>query len=349
MRASRLLSILLLLQSRGRLTAPALAAHLEVSERTVLRDMDQLSASGVPVWSERGRDGGFQLRPGWSTELTGLTESESQALFLSGLPKAATELGLGSAAISARTKMLAAVPTTMRADAIRVGERLHLDPVDWYRAATAPKFLQAVADAVWHQRILAIQYQSWEGNKERVIKPLGLVLKAGVWYIAAIAQAASNKKIAAKKNSIYARKNKTELPIAQSPRTYKLANIRSLSVMNGSFKYPTKFSLADYWAESVRRFEAGMYQNSASLRVNDRGFKLVKELSAIIDEAAEQSQKADPKNEDWKLITIPIESIEHAAKQFLAFGLDVEVIAPIELRNHIKIQIGLLRKQYGLR
>jgi len=135
MRASRLLTIQMLLQTRGRLSARALAQALEVSVRTLYRDVDQLSAAGVPVIAQRGRDGGFELLDGWKTTLTGLTPSESQAVFLSGLAGPAAQLGLGDAVGSAQLKLLAALPAAWRDDAQRVAARLHLDPVDWYREA----------------------------------------------------------------------------------------------------------------------------------------------------------------------------------------------------------------------
>jgi predicted DNA-binding transcriptional regulator YafY len=185
MPSSRLLSILMLLQTHGRLTAPALARALEVSTRTILRDVDQLSAAGVPLWGERGRQGGFQLREGWSTQLTGLTEPESQALLLAGMPGAATDLGLGTAAASARLKMVASLPAEWRAQAERVGARLHVDPVDWYRAKETPTCLREMAEAVWQAQRMAVRYESWRGQAERVLEPLGLVLKAGTWYVVA--------------------------------------------------------------------------------------------------------------------------------------------------------------------
>ena len=145
MKASRLLSILMLLQANGRMTAGALARALEVSERTVLRDIDQLSAAGVPLWGERGHQGGFQLQPGWTTQLTGMTGDEANALLFAGLPGPATALGLGEAAASARLKLVASVPAPWRDSAAVVAARLHIDPLDWYREPDNPAFLPAGA------------------------------------------------------------------------------------------------------------------------------------------------------------------------------------------------------------
>ncbi len=219
MQASRLLSILMLLQARGRMTAAALAQALEVSQRTILRDVDQLSAAGVPLWAERGRQGGLVLREGWSTQLTGMTETESQALLLAGLPGPATALGLGAAATSARLKMLASLPSAWREQAARVGERLHIDPTDWYRTPDAPLFLREVADAVWRGRRLGIDYESWRAALRRDVEPLGLVLKAGAWYLLArtVGQTAC--------------------------RTYRLSSLRAVHVGTQSFVRPRGFDL----------------------------------------------------------------------------------------------------------
>lgn len=323
MRASRLLSILMLLQTRGRLSAPALAAELAVSQRTVLRDIDQLSAAGVPVWAERGRDGGFQLRPGWSTQLTGLTEAEAQALFLAGLPGPATELGLGSASSSARLKMLAALPEALRADASRVTARLHIDPMDWYRAATPPAHLQAVARAVRQQRVVNMRYDSWQAVRERSVKPLGLVLKAGVWYLVALAE------------------GRTE------PRTYRLSNLLSLNVLDKTFSYPKRFHLPGFWQASTRRFEAGIYTSEAKLRTTGRGLRLLKELSAAVAEAAARSAVTDPRHADFTCVTVPIESIDHAARQFLGLGVDAEVLGPPALRERMGRLASALAAAYS--
>jgi predicted DNA-binding transcriptional regulator YafY len=323
MRASRLLSILMLLQQRGRANAPTLAQALGVSMRTVLRDIDQLSAAGVPIWSDRGREGGFQLRAGWSTQLNGLTEAESHALMLAGLPRAATELGLGSASASARLKMFAAVPSNLRTEAIRVGARLHIDPVEWYRSPVAPIHLPAIAAAVWAQKVIEVRYESWEGVKQRALHPLGLVLKAGVWYC--IARAAGSK----------------------SPRTYKLASIQSLRVSDELFSYPQKFDLETYWQQSIKRFERDIYTAEATLRVSQVGFKRLSEISAAIAHAAAQSRIDDASKKGWSRITIPVESIDHAARQLLGLGVEVQVIAPEALRDAVRTMAKKIVQFYG--
>jgi predicted DNA-binding transcriptional regulator YafY len=323
MRASRLLSTLMLLQTRGRMSAPALAAALEVSQRTVLRDMDHLSAAGVPVWADRGREGGFQLREGWSTQLTGLTETEAQALFLAGLPSAATELGLGGAAASAQLKMLAALPAPLRENALRVGSRLHFDPVDWFRAVTPPAHLQAVADAVWRQSVVRMQYESWSGTRERTVKPLGLVLKAGVWYMAALSDSSAE------------------------PRTYKLSSIQSISVQASTFKRPTKFDLAAYWQSATQRFETEIYQGQATLRLSARGMKILREFSPAVAQAAARSAQTDAQRKQWTRVLVPIESIEHAVGQFLRLGPEVEVLSPTALRAQMKRTLQMAAALYA--
>lgn len=323
MRASRLLSILMLLQTRGRMSAPALAAELEVSQRTVLRDIDQLSAAGVPVWAERGRDGGFRLQAGWSTDLTGLTEAEAQALLLAGLPAAATELGLGGASASARLKMLAAVPQALRADAQRAAARLHLDPVEWYRATPPPVHLQAVANAVWKQRVLAIRYDSWKGSRTRLIKPLGLVLKAGTWYVVALADT------------------------GKQPRTYRLSNIRELSVREGSFRYPAKFHLPGYWQATVRRFEAEIYQGNATVLLSQRGLQQIVEFSAAVRQSVLATAVPQHGHPQWTQASLPIESVEHAACQLLGLGAEVQVLAPAELRQHMAACLRSMQALYA--
>ena len=176
MRASRLLSILLMLQTRGRMTAQELADEMEVSVRTIYRDADQLAAAGIPIYADRGPAGGYQLLDGYRTRLTGLTQDEAGSLFFAGIPGPAAELGLGAVLATAQLKLLAALPTELRSRAGRIRERFHLDAPAWFAEADAAPHLAAVADAVWSQRRVRTRYRRDGVDVERLLEPLGLVL-----------------------------------------------------------------------------------------------------------------------------------------------------------------------------
>ncbi len=319
MRASRLLSVMMLLQARGRISAQTLADELKVSVRTVYRDADHLSAAGVPVTATRGAAGGFELLDGWRTRLTGLTPHEAQAVLLAGAPGPAKQLGLGNAAASAQLKLLAALPSQWQADARRVGSRLHLDPVGWYRSADRAEHLNKVAQAVWNDRRLGIRYESWKGVADRVIEPLGLVQKAGEWYVVA----RTNKQM----------------------RTYRLSGIQQLDERPGKFARPRNFGLAKYWAASIERFEAGLYRGTAVVRITALGMQRLKGLSAAVAEAAERTQTAVDAN-GWSQVTIPIESIDHAAIELLRLGAEGEVLKPPELRKRVANTVRALAQIY---
>src|SRR3954454_10086623 len=184
MRAGRLVSLLLLLQSRGLMTAEQLARELEVSVRTIYRDVDALSIAGVPIYADRGPLGGIRLVDGYRTRLTGLTTQEAEALFLSGLPGPAAQLGLGTVVTAARLKVLAALPPELRARASRISQRFHLDAPGWFQGSESVPHLQTLSTAVWEDRKLSLGYRRNDGNTvDRVVDPLGLVLKAGVWHL----------------------------------------------------------------------------------------------------------------------------------------------------------------------
>ena len=319
MRASRLLSLLMLLQSRGRVSAQALAEALEVSVRTIHRDIDELSAAGVPVWADRGRLGGFQLQPGWRTRVDGLTAPEAQAMFLGGLPGPAAELGLGEAMASAQLKLLAALPDGWREDARRVSARFHLDPIDWYRGPSATDHLPAIAQAVWSERRVAMRYESWKGEVSRRVDPLGLVLKAGIWYLSA--------------------------QVGNGVRTYRLSNILDLTLTGEPFARPADFDLAAWWQASTQRFEKELAVDTAQLRVSASGMKALRDLGAAVAQAAEASASA-PDESGWRRVTIPIESIPHAAAQVLRLGAQAEVLKPAALRRALLERVSAVAALY---
>lgn len=317
MRASRLVSILMMLQTRGRVSARVLADHLEVSVRTVYRDIDELSAAGVPVVVERGATGGFELLDGWRTTLTGLTPDESQTLFLSGLPGPAAELGLGDTMASAHLKLLAALPPAWQREAGRVSARFHVDLAGWYRRVAPVRHLRALADAVWADRWIAIRYESWQGLVDRELEPLGLVIKAGEWYLAAQPHGPGRSR--------------------PSPRTYRVSNIRELAV-HGAFARPARFDLSAYWGESTHRFEREIYRGTADVRLSPRGRKLLCSASTAVEDAIEAALARPPgvDADGWLRVTIPIESIGHATGQMLSLGTDAEVLGPPELRTRVR-------------
>jgi predicted DNA-binding transcriptional regulator YafY len=187
MRASRLVSILLLLQTRGRLTAPQLAAELEVSVRTIYRDVESLSEAGVPIYGDAGPAGGYQLLGGYRTRLTGLTAAEAEALQFAGMPGAAAELGLGTVLATAQLKLDAALPPELRERSARIAERFFLDAPGWYHDGDSSPHLDAIADAVWNQRRIEVRYRRWVAPTDvtRILEPHGIVLKGGKWYVVA--------------------------------------------------------------------------------------------------------------------------------------------------------------------
>jgi predicted DNA-binding transcriptional regulator YafY len=318
MRASRLLSILILLQIHGRMSAGALAERFEVSKRTIYRDIDELSAAGVPVYAERGAAGGFALLDGWQTRLTGLTRSEAEAIALSGLPATAADLGLSDTAATARLKLLAAMPAQSSAAAERVADRFHLDPVPWHRRPMPRREdLRLLAKAVWECRRLSLVYESWSGPKQRTLEPLGIVLKAGEYYFVALRRG--------------------------RPAVHKLDYASDLHLLDETFERPPKFHLATAWNEAVEQFEAGLRRSIARLRVGPQALSRLGSLNA---DMAEPILAAEPGTDGWREVEVPIESIEFAAGQLLGFGATIEVLEPDGLRLEMQRRANALLELY---
>jgi predicted DNA-binding transcriptional regulator YafY len=301
MRASRLVSILLLLQSRSRMTAAQLAAELEVSVRTVYRDVESLHEAGIPLYGDAGHRGGYQLLDGYRTRLTGLNAAEAQALFLSGLPGPAAELGLGPVLAAAQLKLLAALPPGLGEQVGRVRARFHLDAPGWYSAADEVPLLPAVAGAVWHGRALQVRYRRWKEptDVDRRLEPYGLVLKAGRWYLVA----------------------------APGPRTYRVDQILDLRVLEEEFGVPDGFELARYWRGYLADFRAHLHRADAVVRLAPAAAARLYDEARLSDLVAEAG--------GWVRAVVPIESVEQACREFLALGADIEVLEPPELRARL--------------
>ena len=341
MRASRLLSIQMLLETRGRMGAQALANALEISVRTLYRDVDQLSAAGVPIYAERGRHGGFALLPGWKTTLTGLTPSEAQAVFLSGLPGPAQDLGLGGDVEGARLKLLTALPAAWREDAQRVSARLHLDPVDWYRESDPTPHLPTVAAAVWSGHPIAMRYESWSDTVERTVSPLGLVLKAGVWYLVAVP--------AARAGGGSGRRGAGGSEGGGGPRTYRVSSILALQTLTQqTVRRPARFDLPAYWAQSIRRFEEGLYTGTAQVLATPAGLQALRGLSSAVARAVAQARTRGTRRPDGRTrVEMPIESIEHACTQLMRVSPQVEVVRPVALRRALVARLKASLQLHG--
>jgi deazaflavin-dependent oxidoreductase (nitroreductase family) len=307
-RASRLLSLLLLLQSRGRMTAPELAAELEVSVRTIYRDVESLSAAGVPVYADRGPAGGYRLLDGYRTRLTGLTTDEAETLFLAGMPGPAAELGLGAALAAAELKLRAALPPELGERAGRIRERFHLDAPGWFRLAEPVPHLAALSDAVWNARLVRARYRRWKTPREvtRTLAPLGVVLKAGRWYLVAARDG--------------------------EPFTYRVGSFLAVEVLDESFERPEGFDLAAFWQEWTAQFEQRVYRDEAVVRMTaDALARMVHIFPPAMSRGA-AAAATEPDEAGWLRTVVPIESIKHGHVELLKLGADVEVLAPAQLR-----------------
>ena len=316
MKSSRLLSILLLLQNRGRMTAAQLAAEMEVSVRTVYRDIDALHASGVPLYGDAGHAGGYQLLGGYRTRLTGLNAAEAEALFLSGIPGPAAELGLASALAAAQLKLHAALAPELRDHANRMRSRFHLDAPGWYAPDSDVPHLTEVAEAVWRSRALDVRYRRWKAptDVDRRLEPYGLVLKAGTWYLVA----------------------------APGPRTYRIDQILSLHAREETFQPPRDFDLAGYWHRYRADFLTSLYTGEAVVRLSPAALP---RLTGAAAQAAADTGR--PEADGWIRAVLPIESIDNAHRTFLALGTEVEVLEPPQLRARLAATVRALAIRYA--
>ncbi len=308
MRADRLISLLMLLQTHGQMTAQDLADRLEVSPRTIYRDLDALSASGVPVYAERGPQGGCSLLESYRTNLTGLTDKEVRALFMFTVPGLLADLGADKASQAAMLKLTAALPAPFRPDVDKVRERILLDTAVWFQSEEPTPYLALVQEAVWTDRRLRMTYRRGDGQwVKRLVDPYALVAKANVWYM-----------VAGMYHDFY---------------TFRISRIQEAELSDSVFERPSTFNLPDYWREWCARFEKDMARYEVTLRVSPGGVPLV--VQAFGEGVVALLTAAPIGDDGWVEIDLPFASREDACRRLLGLGTAVHVTAPADLRQHL--------------
>ncbi len=309
MRADRLLSILLLLQARGRTTAARLAEELEVSVRTIYRDLDALSAAGVPVYAERGPGGGCALVDDYRTTLTGLRPDEVRALFMLSIPAPLAELGIGGELKAALLKLSAALPASRRNDELQARQRFHLDPTGWSEGAEPAPHLRTLHQAVWQDRILEITYRlPFEAQARWQVEPYGLVAKASTWHL--VCRRAGHM------------------------RVLQASRVMDACLGEGTFSRLPSFDLAAFWREWCAEVAENRANYRATVRVAPQLAPwLPYYFGEQIRDKVDRAGTADL--EGWIRLTLPFESLEQARDRLLALGGAVEVLAPRALRASV--------------
>ncbi len=306
MRAARLINLVLLLQSRGTMTAAELARELEVSERTVYRDVVELSAAGVPVYAEQGRIGGYRLVDGYRTRLTGLSRAEAEALFLAGLPGPARDLGMTEPARAARLKLLAALPAGVRDEA---GQRFHLDVPGWFHDPEVPPRLAGLAHAVWQDQEVTMRYRRGQEEVTRTVRPYSLVLKNGVWYLVG--------------------------QVGDDLRSYRVDRIAGLEPTGATFVRDPDFDLPSFWAGRAADFVRQMLRDTITVRLSPAGLRSLRHVVEPPALQAATDAAGEPGPDGWVRTVLPVESLEVAYTYMLRLGPEVEVLEPAPLRDQL--------------
>ncbi len=352
MRADRLLATVLLLQARGRLTAPELAERLEVSVRTVYRDLDALSAAGVPVYATTGRNGGVTLPPGYRPDLTALRPAEARALFLGGAPGPLTELGVGDVLEGALRKLSAALPATARGEAERARQRLLVDSTDfWQGPAEPPPHLRTVEGAVWGDQRLRISYARYgRAPSERVIDPYALVAKQGVWYLVA-AVAPEGAGVPAQGAGEAGRgerrgrgRQRGAAGAAREPVVFRVSRIAAATVLDEPGQRPPDFDLAAFWTAWCAAFLASVPRYPTTLRATPAAARL---LGRRFGRGVPPPPPGEPDADGRVTLEIDLETLEVACNSVLGVGPEAEVLAPPELRAEVIARLAAASARYA--
>ncbi|MFB8268680.1 helix-turn-helix transcriptional regulator [Streptomyces sp. NPDC055955] len=318
MKSDRLLSILLLLQTRGRVAAPELAERLEVSVRTIYRDIEALSASGVPVYAERGRHGGIALLSGYRTDVTGLTADESRALFILAAQGAHSALGLDSAFRSALRKVMAALPEPHRPAAELTSRRILVEASRWRGGPLPAVDLGVLQEAVLAERRLRLRYRHSGTDTPRTytVDPYGLVAKAGVWYLVADRRA--------------------------EPRLFRADRVREATLTDAPVRRRPGVGLADAWAVLKAQVEDRPGALEATARVRRTHLDLFLRLCG----GALTAPPDDDGHSEWITVRLGYGEVREA-RSLLSFADNVEVTGPPEIREELARCAAAITGVYG--
>jgi predicted DNA-binding transcriptional regulator YafY len=314
MRADRLLSTLLLLQAHGKQTGRELAARLAVSERTVHRDMEALSAAGVPVFALRGIYGGWQLDDTWRTQVPGLDEAELRALLMA-QPRIVGDTRLAAAAERALDKLLAALPVTLRQRAATMRQRLFVDTTGWYGPRENLSALPIVQEALSRDRKLLIDYRRRDQEQTtRAVDPLGLVAKGATWYL--IAQTSNGY------------------------RTFRVSRIEQAKVLDAACQRPPDFDLAAYWRRSTAEFLESRRRLTVTVRMDPVAAETLKHWCRHLTVLGPASP-----SDHWVTLQVECDDENQAAFMVLGFGPRIEVIHPASLRRRLDRDVAEMFNQ----
>ncbi|WP_434048094.1 MULTISPECIES: WYL domain-containing protein [Sorangium] len=324
MRADRLLSLMLLLQqAKGRqLTAEDLARRLHVSARTIYRDLDALSSAGVPVYANRGPNGGIALLEGWQTSLTGLTQPEVQALSAVAAPGALADIGLSAALESGLIKLSAALPVVQRSAAEHARQRLHVDSSGWFQGREAVPHLDVLREGVWQDRKVWLAYRDFDGEaSERVVDPYGLVIKADRWYLVA--------------------------GTARGPSVFRGARVEGARLLDEGFARPEGFDLATCWKAWCERFAERRASYVVTLRASEEGEAALRRVRPSGEHA--RWGQGSRGRDGTRTVTVDFERESIAVSQLIGLGRGVEVLEPAALRARLGAIAEDLRAVYRAR